>query len=80
MKVYFTVKTGCSYIVCKKTTCESTLPWLHIVMCGIIVVCITVGLSRRSQKRDFKNSPKSYNAVGNEEKRIVSHNTLLKKR
>lgn len=41
-------------------------------MCGIIVACITVGMSRRSQKRNFKNSPKSHNAVGNEEKRIVS--------
>lgn len=65
MKVYFTVQTGLSYIVCIKTTCESTLPWFHIVMCDIIVVCIIVGLSHRFQKRDFKNSLKSYHAVGN---------------
>lgn len=76
MKFYFTVKNGCSYIVCKKTTCESTLPWLNIVMCGIIFVCIKDGLSRRSQKQDIKNSSKSYHAVGNEEKKTVSPNTF----
>lgn len=48
-------------------------------MCSIIiVVCITISWSRRSQKRDFKTSPKSYHAVGNEEKRIVSPNTFNK--
>lgn len=40
MKVYFTVKTNCSYTVCKKTTCESTLPWIHIVMGGIMLLSV----------------------------------------